>query len=74
MRVHVCVCVFIKLHMTALSSPVVLAILCHSRSNPPSYPNHYYMLLELFVFVCVSMLLVFIILHITTESPPALPP
>ena len=29
--VCVCVCVFIKLHITAQSGPVILAILCHSH-------------------------------------------
>ena len=28
--VRVCVCVFIKLHITAQSGPVILVILCHS--------------------------------------------
>ena len=28
---YVCVCVFIKLHMTAQSGLVILVILCHSR-------------------------------------------
>ena len=27
----VCVCVFIKLHITAQSGPVILVILCHSH-------------------------------------------
>ena len=27
----VCVCVFIKLHITAQSGPVILVILCHSQ-------------------------------------------
>ena len=30
----VCVCVFIKLHITAQSGPVILAILCHSHDPP----------------------------------------
>ena len=29
--VTVCVCVFIKLHITAQSGPVILVILCHSH-------------------------------------------
>ena len=29
--VCVCACVFIKLHMTAQSDPVILVILCHSH-------------------------------------------
>ena len=29
--VYVCVCVFIKLHITAQSGPVILVILCHSH-------------------------------------------
>ena len=29
--VCVCVCVFIKLHITAQSGPVILVILCHSH-------------------------------------------
>ena len=28
---YVCVCVFIKLHITAQSGPVILVILCHSH-------------------------------------------
>ena len=28
---EVCVCVFIKLHITAQSGPVILVILCHSH-------------------------------------------
>ena len=28
---HVCVCVFIKLHITTQSGPVILVILCHSQ-------------------------------------------
>ena len=30
-RVAVCLCVFIKLHITAQSGPVILVILCHSH-------------------------------------------
>ena len=30
-RACVCVCVFIKLHITAQSGPVILVILCHSH-------------------------------------------
>ena len=29
--VWMCVCVFIKLHITAQSGPVILVILCHSH-------------------------------------------
>ena len=29
----VCVCVFIKLHITAQSGPVILVLLCHSHSS-----------------------------------------
>ena len=29
----VCVCVFIKLHITTQSGPVILVILCHSQED-----------------------------------------
>ena len=32
----VCVCVFIKLHITAQSGLVILVTLCHSHSSPPN--------------------------------------
>ena len=36
-RINVCVCVFIKLHITAQSGPVILVILCHSQINDTCY-------------------------------------
>ena len=102
-----CVCVFIKLYITAQSGPVVLVILC-TRIDPSkggsviltmktSYQTRlmcvYFIKLHIitaqsgpivlvilcltcysnYLCLCVSMLLVFIILHITTQSAPALP-
>ena len=29
--VYVCMCVFMKLHITAQSGPVILVIICHSH-------------------------------------------
>ena len=32
---YVCVCVFMKFHITAQSGPLILVTLCHSRVDPP---------------------------------------
>ena len=49
MLVTMCVCVFIKLHITAQSGPVILVILCHS--HPPKGGS-----MILVTSVCVCML------------------
>ena len=46
----VCVCVFIKLHITAQSGPVILVILCHSRWSSQGGIND-----TCYVFVCVCV-------------------
>ena len=67
----VCVCVFIKLHMTAQSGLAILVILCHSRwssqggINDTCYENLWSNATE----GCVC---VFIKLHITAQSGPAI--
>ena len=54
-----CVCVFIKLHITAQSGPVILVILCHSHWS--------------FHGVCVCVCVcVFIKLHIIAQSGPVM--
>ena len=55
----VCVCVFIKLHITAQSGPVILVILCHSH-YPPKRRS-----IILVTWMCVC---VFIKLHIPAQS------
>ena len=62
----VCVCVFIKLHITAQSGPVILVILCPTRIDPPKGRS---MILVTNVCVCVC---VFIKLHITAQSGPVI--
>ena len=60
-----CVCVFIELHITAQSGPVVLVILCHSRFDPPKGGS----MILVCVCVCVCRCVcVFIKLHITAQS------
>ena len=65
--VEVCVCVrvFMKLHITAQSGPVILVILCHSHrsSQEGGINDTYYENLCVCVCVCV-----FIKLHITAQS------
>ena len=48
---YICVCVFIKLHITAQSGPVILVILCH-RIDPPKGGS---MILVTKVCVCVCV-------------------
>ena len=68
--VPVCVCVFIKLHITAQSGPVILliVILCHSRRssqrgvNDTCYENS----------VCVRVCVCVFKLHITAQSGPVI--
>ena len=49
--------VFIKLHITTQSGPVILVILCHSHC----------------MYVCIHVCMyVFIKLHITTQSGPVI--
>ena len=64
MRVCVCVCVFIKLHITAQSGPVILVILC-TRVDPPKGGS-------MILGVCVCVLCVFIKLHMTALSGPVI--
>ena len=52
---YVCMYVFIKLHITTQSGPVILVILCHSH----------YVCMFVCMYVCMY---VFIKLHITTQS------
>ena len=64
--VYMCVCVFIKLHMTAQSGLVILVILCHSRLSSQGGMND-----TCYVSVCVCLrvcVCVFIKLHITAQS------
>ena len=60
----VCVCVFIKLHITAQSGPVILVILCHSHWSSQGGIN-----VCMCVCVCVC---VFSKLHITAQSGPVI--
>ena len=60
----VCVCVFIKLHITAQSGPVMLVILCHSHLSSQGGIND-----TCYVCVCVY---IFINLHITEQSSPVI--
>ena len=55
-RMYVCMYVFIKLHITTQSGPVILVILCRSR-------------MYVCMYVCMY---VFIKLHITTQSGPVI--
>ena len=94
----VCVCVFIKLHITAQSGPAILVILCHHAIRP-CHPSHSMplalidrpkgvsmilvtktsdqtrqrstlsLLVQVLLGVCVC---VFIKLHITAQSGPAI--
>ena len=68
-------CVFIKLHITAQSRPVILVILCHSLILPRG--DQGYLLRKPLIrrdrgdSVCVCVC-VFIKLHITTQSGPVI--
>ena len=67
--VTVCVCVFIKLHITAQSGLVILVILCHShRSSQGGINDTCCESLCVCVCVCVS-----IKLHITAQSGLVIP-
>ena len=61
-----CVCVFIKLHITAQSGPVILVIICHSHWSSQGGIND-----TCYVCVCVCVC-VFIKLHITAQSGPVI--
>ena len=70
-----CVCVFIKLHITAQSGPVILVILCHSHwssqggINDTCYENLWSDATKGTMYVCVC---VFMKLHITAQSGPVI--
>ena len=76
----VCVCVIIKLHITAQSSPVILVILCHSHSSSQGGINDTCVCVCVCVFIKLHMtaqsglvcVCVFIKLHITTQSGPVI--
>ena len=57
------VCIFTKLHITTQSGPGILAIICHSRIDPPKGGS------MMILYVCMY---VFIKLHITTQSGPVI--
>ena len=59
-RHRVCVCVFIKLHITAQSGPVIYSFYATACNPPESYLSY---------CVCVC---VFIKLHITAQSGPVI--
>ena len=65
-----CVCVFIKVHITTQSGPVILVILCHSHwSSQGGINDTCYENTRTCVCVCVC---VFTKLHITAQSGPAI--
>ena len=67
---HVCMYVFIKLHITTQSGPVILVILCHSHwSSRGGINDTYYVCM----YVCMYVgLYLFIILHLTAQSGPVI--
>ena len=80
--------VFIKLHITTQSGPVILVILCHSHwssrggINDTYYENLWsdattYVCMYAYMYVCMNTCMyvcmyVFIKLHITTQSGPVI--
>ena len=74
---YVCVYVFIKLHITTQSGPVILVILCHSHYVCMCvcmyvflYVCMYYVCMYVRTYVCMYL---FIKLHTTTQSGPVIP-
>ena len=67
----VCVCVFIKLHITAQSGLVILVILCHLRLSSQGGINDTCYDVCVCVCVCVCVY-VFFKLHTTTQSGPVI--
>ena len=61
----VCVCVFIKLHITAQSGPVILVILCHSHWSSQGRINDVCVGVCVFVFVCVCVCVCVYLLNCT---------
>ena len=68
---YVCMYVFIKLHITTQSGPVILVILCHSHWSSRGGINDTYYAVCMYACMYVCMYL-FIKLHITTQSGPVI--